>query len=441
MTKCLICGKATEKCICEECSAKTNINALCNEVIAYTPGVVGNPDTNPVWEELATALDVTERFSKYAYELADKLPSPQKEYQKIHSIVEEFSSVTKANREKVLKIYDSMDVEALPEWEKNRVKGLILEIYLSSYQYDKAEEIADELVELADLPWQAYYVTADFYDKTRRYDVAEHLISNALEQYKDDERAMRELNKVLVSCGKHRVAGENGKKEFMPAPREDKEKAVSSYIEFMRNLGMDIQKPTKAPTPIPKELYPEPVIIDKADFDSFVAYDFETTGLSTSVDAIIEIGAVKVVDGKVVDSKELIFSEFVRPYKKTLTSKVTEITGISKDDLKDARQIWEVIPEFMKFVGDATLVGYNNAAFDSKFLARAGRHSNIVITNPNFDVLRYLRQNKELLGYKVEDTKLNTVARFCGVENPQAHRAWADALTTARVYLKLRELL
>lgn len=441
MNKCLVCGKTSEKWICKECASKADIDALCNEVIAYIPRRADNRKANAIWEELATSLEDTERFSKYAYELADELPSPRKEYQKIHSIVEEYPCVAKANREKLLEIYGSMDVEALSEWEKNRVKGLILEIYLSSYQYEKAEEIAAELAELADLPWQAYYVTADFYDKTRRYDVAEQIVRNASVQYKDDERALHELNKVIVSCGKHRLASENGKNEFMPSPREDKEKAVSNYINFMCSLGIDIQKPTKAPTPIPVDSYPEPVLIDKADFDSFVAYDFETTGFSPSVDAIIEIGAIKVVDGKVEEAKEFIFSEFVKPYKKSLTSKVTEITGITKDDLKNARQMWEVIPEFMEFVGDATLVGYNNATFDSKFLARAGRYSNIVISNPNFDVLRYLRCNKEQLGYTGGDMKLNTVAQFCGVDNPQAHRAWADAITTAKVYLRLRELL
>lgn len=101
--------------------------------------------------------------------------------------------------------------------------------------------------------------------------------------------------------------------------------------------------------------------------------------------------------------------------------------------------MWEVISDFIDFVGDNVLVGYNSANFDSRFLARAGRYCNKVIENPHFDVLQYAKRIKNDIGYNEENFKLNSIAKFCGVENPQAHRAWADALTTARVYLKLRE--
>ena len=60
-----------------------------------------------------------------------------------------------------------------------------------------------------------------------------------------------------------------------------------------------------------------------------------------------------------VESEEFIFQEFVRPFKKRLSTKITELTGITKEKLEDARQMWEVIPEFMEFVGYDILVGYN----------------------------------------------------------------------------------
>ena len=73
-------------------------------------------------------------------------------------------------------------------------------------------------------------------------------------------------------------------------------------------------------------------------------------------------------------------------------------------------------------------------------MARAGRHSNLMIQNPHFDVLQYARHIKDEIHYTNDDFTLGSVAKFCGVENPKAHRAWADALTTAKIYLKLREL-
>ena len=208
----------------------------------------------------------------------------------------------------------------------------------------------------------------------------------------------------------------------------------------MESIGIDIQKVSKAPMAIPKVDYPDPVIIHTPYFNSFVAFDFETTGLSPATDCIIEVGAIKVINGKIVESKEFVFSEFVKPYKKSVNEKVTELTGITKDDVKNAKPMWEVIPDFMNFVGEHVLVGYNNASFDSKFLARAGRHSNLMIQNPHFDVLQYARHIKDEINYTNDDFTLASVAKFCGVENPKAHRAWADALTTAKVYLKLREL-
>lgn len=190
-----------------------------------------------------------------------------------------------------------------------------------------------------------------------------------------------------------------------------------------------------------KKVCPDTLIVCDANFDSFVAYDFETTGFSPTSDSIIEIGAIKVVDGKVKGTKALVFSEFIKPEKKALSAQITRITGITKDDLKDARTLQEVIPEFVKFIGNDILIGFNNARFDSKFLVNACRECNVVIENPNFDVLQYVKSNKDKLGYCESDCKLNTVAEYVGVANPQAHRAWADALTTAKVYLKLRRKL
>lgn len=80
------------------------------------------------------------------------------------------------------------------------------------------------------------------------------------------------------------------------------------------------------------------------------------------------------------------------------------------------------------------LVGYNNAQFDNRMLIRAGRYSFTLISNEFVDVMP---QAKEKL--VLDDYKLNTVSESLGIKNPQAHRALADAVTTARVYLKLWE--
>ena len=436
---CLVCGKEAERCICDSCRETADIDRLCDEVIAYIPGKVDNPNANPIWEEAAKSLKDKEKFSKFAYELADELPSFRREYQKIHSLAGEFAGVYKADRDCLLSLYSAVDMgtDDLSDQEKYRIMGLVLDTYMSTYRYEEAEQLASDLVELVDLPWQAYLTVADFYDKTRRYDAAEQILANAYDQYGDNRRAKSEFDRISQSCEKHKKACEQGGKEYIPAPKEDKDIAVSNYFEFMKSIGIDAMKPSKTPKPIPKEEYPEPVITDDADFDMFVAYDFETTGFSPNEDAIFEVGAVKVVNGEVVETGT--FSELVKPYKKDLNNMISELTGITAEDLKIARQMWEVIPDFMEFVGDLPLVGYNNAKFDSRFLARAGRYSHIIIQNPNFDVLRYMQHNRERLGYKGSDLKLNTLAEYYGIENPCAHRACSDALTTAKVFLKIKE--
>ena len=155
------------------------------------------------------------------------------------------------------------------------------------------------------------------------------------------------------------------------------------------------------------------------------------------LDAIIEVGAIRVENGKLVETEELVFQELVRPYKKIIPPRVEEVTGISKDMVKDARQIYDVFNDFADFVGDRVLVGYNSRKFDSGFLVRAGRYARRIERFRHFDVLneaeKYSKNNN------LENAKPETVGQSLGIVNPEAHRALSDAITTAKVYLELKE--
>lgn len=438
---CLACGTDSERCICDKCRQTADIEQLCNEIIKYTPGILNNPNANPIWEKIAKALDYSSKFSEFAFTLAEELESPRKEYQQVHSIVGEYTCIQRTKKPWFYDTYEKcIDREGLSDWERFRLKGLMLDALYTDYRYFDADKIAIELVDVEKLPWQTAGSLADFYIKTRRYDEAETVLANAKSVYPDENIAVNRFDKLAADCEKYRINGEKGKKEYMPSPKEDKDKAVANYIEFLGSIGIDVKVAGKTPKPIPEEEYPDPVIVSEPDFDSFVAYDLETTGFSHSADCIIEIGAIKVINGEVVDSKEFIFSEFVKPYKKSLSDEVSKLTGITREDIQDARPMWDVVKDFMDFVGDNVLVGYNNTAFDSKFLARAGRYAHVLITNPQFDVLKYIRQVKGKIGYTGEDCKLTTIGEYYGIKNPAAHRAWADAVTTAKVYLKMKEL-
>ncbi len=166
----------------------------------------------------------------------------------------------------------------------------------------------------------------------------------------------------------------------------------------------------------------------------------ETTGRNTKIDSIIEIGAIRVIGDKIVEAAEFTFQELTQPLDhKKVSAEITELTGITNEEAYAGRVIWEVFQDFAKFAGDDVLLGFNCMAFDSKFMVRAGRYSNLIINNKYFDVMRYAMQMKDKLGISKKPS-LEELADKFGVENLQAHRALADAITTARVFLKLKEL-
>ena len=126
-------------------------------------------------------------------------------------------------------------------------------------------------------------------------------------------------------------------------------------------------------------------------------------------------------------------------YKK-VSPEIEALTGITNAEAYAARPVWEVLPEFMNFVGDSVLLGFNCIIFDSRFMVRAGRYSNTIIENKYFDVMRFADSFKEKLGIDAKKASLQELADKLGIENPQAHRALADAITTAKVFLRLKEL-
>ena len=216
----------------------------------------------------------------------------------------------------------------------------------------------------------------------------------------------------------------------MPSSQENKEK----YIEFMKTINIEIEKTvsrTKVPDKISNDDYPLPIELKESGFKSFVAFDLETTGIDHTKDSITEIAAIRVVNGEIVESKEFIFQELVHPYKKRIPENVEKITGITNEMVHKCREVWEVFKDFSEFIGDDILVGYNCMSFDSKFLRRAGRLSNKIITNKYFDVMNYIKKFESVLHY--ENKTLSCISGLLGITNPNAHRALADSVTTAKV--------
>lgn len=181
-----------------------------------------------------------------------------------------------------------------------------------------------------------------------------------------------------------------------------------------------------------------PMVIngEEGDLDGeFVVFDLETTGFSSKNDKIIEIGAVKIKNGEIIDR----FSEFVNP-ERMIPAEIIDLTGITDDMVKDAEKIETILPKFMEFTGDATMVAHN-AAFDISFIKKNLKDLGKTFKNQVMDTVPLAR----FLYPELKRVKLNTVAKHLGVSLENHHRAVDDAKATADIlvisFKKLKEEL
>lgn len=163
----------------------------------------------------------------------------------------------------------------------------------------------------------------------------------------------------------------------------------------------------------------------------FVVLDIETTGLDPRYNELTEVGAVKIIDKKIVDS----FHCFVNP-RMPIAPEITKLTGISDEMVKDAPSIEEVLPRLFDFFGDAVLVAHN-ASFDLGFIKEKSKRIDMEIDNSILDTLMLSR---ELLT-DLKRHSLNYVAEHLGVPMARHHRALDDAKTTGEVLIRLLNIL
>ncbi|NEZ46083.1 PolC-type DNA polymerase III [Clostridium niameyense] len=165
--------------------------------------------------------------------------------------------------------------------------------------------------------------------------------------------------------------------------------------------------------------------------DTFVVFDLETTGFSSENDKIIEIGAVKIQEGKIIDK----FSTFVNP-KMPIPNNIIELTNISDDMVENSETIENILPKFMNFIKDSIVVAHN-AAFDVSFIRKSCKDLNIKFGNPVMDTVILSRY----MFPELKRFKLNVVAKHLGISLENHHRAVEDARATGDILLKCFEML
>ena len=162
--------------------------------------------------------------------------------------------------------------------------------------------------------------------------------------------------------------------------------------------------------------------------EDYICLDLETTGLNPKIDKIIEIGAVKVRNGIIVDS----FETFVAPERK-LEERITELTGITDKMLENAPSKEEIIPKFLEFAGEDILLGHS-VLFDYSFIKRAAVNCKLTYERQGIDTLKIARKYLPDL----ESRSLGFLCSYYQIEH-HAHRAMEDAKATVSLYQKLCE--
>lgn len=164
---------------------------------------------------------------------------------------------------------------------------------------------------------------------------------------------------------------------------------------------------------------------------TFICFDIETTGLSATRDKITEIGAVKVENGVITDT----FSTFANP-EMPIPQKITQLTGITDDMVKDAPSQSEAVGAFLEFAGDNVLVAHN-APFDTSFIAKACEDMGREYNYTSIDTVAISRA----ILTDIKNCKLDTVAKFLRLGDFNHHRATDDAEMLARIFINLCQRL
>lgn len=174
------------------------------------------------------------------------------------------------------------------------------------------------------------------------------------------------------------------------------------------------------------------------DFDDYVCFDIETTGTfgiarGDAEAEITEIGAVKVVGGRVVER----FDMLANPGRKVVPH-IARLTHITDEMLAAEPPVDEVIARFADFCRGFVLVGHNVKSCDIPHIARAAKRAGVAMENEFFDTYQYAKKFRDVQGW--DNVKLEYLSAQFGLEHEDAHRAWCDAEVNVDVFNRLREL-
>lgn len=209
------------------------------------------------------------------------------------------------------------------------------------------------------------------------------------------------------------------------------EDQMASIMDQLEIMGVDMEEIEDG---MPKAM-PE---LTAPSFDSFVAFDIETTGSNgvangDSEAKITEIGAVRVVNGVVAEK----FDELANPGRE-IVPHIARLTHITNDMVADKPSVDEIIRRFYEFVGDDILVGHNIKSSDLRYILKAANKAGVHFEVPFLDTYILARKYKDKMHW--DKVNLSYLSSQYGFEHKEAHRAWSDAEVNAQIYFELQKL-
>ncbi len=158
---------------------------------------------------------------------------------------------------------------------------------------------------------------------------------------------------------------------------------------------------------------------------TFVVFDLETTGLNINACKILELAGAKIQNGKIIETfQTLVYPEMNIP------PDATKINNITDDMVANMPIIEDVIPDFYRFAKDAFLVGHNIKEYDLPILNRVAKEAGYIFENKFIDTLIEAKKV-----FHFENSKLTTIANGLNINTENAHRAIADVVMNAKIFL------
>ena len=160
----------------------------------------------------------------------------------------------------------------------------------------------------------------------------------------------------------------------------------------------------------------------------YVSLDLETTGLEPKKDRIIEIGAAKIRDGEVQETYSLLVDPRIK-----IPERITDLTGINDQMVEGQPFVEEAVKGLLEFCEERPLLGHN-LMFDYSFVKHSAVNMGMPFEKQGMDTLKIAR----VLLPDLESRSLQRLRQYYQIPQQEAHRALEDALTTFRLYERLR---